>query len=375
MIRRTLRIQLQQVIKTQKTIIIYGPRQVGKTTLLQQLAQQFGQDARYIDCDFLSNRSILDIRSPQDLRNLCEGKKYILIDEAQRIANIWLILKIIHDSEYDVQVIATGSSSFSLSQHIHEPMTGRAYQMKMFPLSYEELKTHYDTLWIHDHLDELLIYGSYPALINDSIIDKKNKLDMISGNYLYKDILAMDNIKKSDKLEKLLQLIALQIGNQVSYHELWQKLWMSSITIEKYIRLLEESFIILRLPSFHRNLRNELTKSQKIFFRDLGVRNSLLQDFRPLALRQDVWALWENFIIMERIKYNYATNKRVKSYFRRNHQQQEIDLIEECDGILQAFEIKYSANKSGSLSSEFAKSYGVNTITTINTKNYWWYLS
>lgn len=361
---------LNKALEKYKSIVLYGPRQVWKTTLLRKIEKEYWAYARFLDCDYLSNRELLDITQESQVRDLCEWKKILLIDEAQRVRNIWLTLKIIHDSSYDIQVIATWSSSFWLSQHIAEPMTWRVFQILLFPISLVELKNHFDAVWIKQYMESLLIYWMYPAIVNASTEEKITKLNMISWNYLYKDILELENIKKSSQLEKLLQLLALQVGHEVSYHELGQKLWMSSLTIEKYVRLLEESFIIKKIWAYHKNLRNEITKSQKIYFRDLGIRNSLIQQYWKIWLRSDVWWLWENFVIIERIKKNAYAWKNVQYYFWRTYQQAEIDLIELENGVLSAFEIKYNQKKTAKMPLDFARSYWIDHLNMIHSENY-----
>jgi len=347
-----------------KIIVLYGPRQVGKTTLVQHIMQKH-ENTWYVNCDDPQTRTVLDNVSAQRIRELFSSYKLVVIDEAQRIPNIGITLKIIADTLPDVQVIATGSSAFELSNTINEPLTGRKKVFTLYPLSWEEIMSHYDPIQRKTLLHSRMIYGMYPDIVNTN---NEDDLITLADSYLYKDILHHQQIKKSAALQKLLQAIALQVWSEVSYHELWQITWLDNETVERYITILEQSFIIFRLPSFARNVRNELKKSKKIYFWDLGIRNTIINAFNPLELRNDTGALWENFCIAERLKYLQYHRLHKNSYFWRTKTQEEIDYIEEKDLKLDAFELKFSPKKKSVVPKNFAENYD-HTYTRIHPDN------
>lgn len=367
MINRALSILINQRVNDKKVIILLGPRQVGKTTLLRR---NFSTERTlWLNGDDADTRNQLSNQSSTWIKQLAAGHDRIIIDEAQRIENIGITLKIIHDNIPEIKVIATGSSSFELANQINEPLTGRKWEFKLWPLSIGEMIKHHSLLEESRLLEHRLVYGWYPDVINNPGHEKEI-LNTLSDSYLYKDILTWENIKKPQKLEMLVQALAFQIGQEVSYHELGQTTGLDNETVEKYVSLLEKAFIVFRLPSLSRNLRNELKKSRKIYFYDVGIRNAVIKNWNPISLRQDVGALWENFLIVERLKHKAYNSVFSNDYFWRTHAQQEIDFIEEYNGTLHAFEFKWNEKKKGSFSKSFTQAYPNHELLTVNRKNY-----
>jgi predicted AAA+ superfamily ATPase len=372
MINRIISKSIINKLRSGKVIILYGARQVGKTTLVEKLIEDT-KDYLYFNADNIEDRLQLEQESATKFRVLFSDKKLIIIDEAQRVKNIGLNLKIIHD-QLQIPIIATGSSAFELANNISESLTGRKHELHLYPLSFEELSKHFGVFEEYKNLQNRLIYGSYPEVVKHHGQQKEILINLASS-YLYKDILEWNKIKKSDKLIKLLQALAFQIGNQVSYNELSQIVGINKETVENYIDLLEKSFVIFSLKSFNRNLRTELKKSKKIYFYDNGIRNALINNFNQLELRNDVGALWENYIISERYKYNSSHNLFVNCYFWRTKNQQEIDFIEEQDGKLYAYEFKWSAHKKAKIPIAFQKAYPDANIEIIRPDNYFDFLT
>lgn len=318
MIKRFLENSIKKDLFKKKAIILYGARQVGKTTLAQEILKEFGKEGRYINCEIFSVEQNLREAEPEKIRAYLGNYKLIVLDEAQNIPNVGKILKIITDSIPEIQIIATGSSSFDLAYKTSEPMTGRVVHHTLFPLSVLEIKANEDWLNVDAKLEKLLRLGSYPDVYTSTEEESINKLNEIASSYLFKDLLKFEGIKKTSLLKNLVISLALQIGNEVTYNELASKLGVNSITIQKYIDLLEQTFVVFKLNSFSRNLRKELTKAFKIYFYDLGIRNALINNFNPLSIRNDVGALWENFCIVERRKSNEYLNRKANSYFLEN---------------------------------------------------------
>ena len=353
-----------------KAIILLGARQVGKTTLLRQVIQTAQTEVQYLNCDEPQVVEALTNRNLRELVLLVGKAKYIVIDEAQKVNNIGLTLKLIVDNIPDVQVIATGSSAFELRNRLNEPLTGRKFEYQMYPISTNEIYQSSGYVDVKRLLETRLIYGSYPEVLSN-LDNAQSLLLSLSDSYLYKDILTMDSMRKPDVLNKLLQALAFQIGSEVSYNELAQTIGTDSKTVEKYIDLLEKCFIIFRLNGLSRNLRNELKKAKKIYFCDNGVRNAVIQQFAPVALRNDMGQLWENFFISERIKRNHYLGYHCNIYFWRTTSQQEIDYIEESDGQMSAFEMKWNPKKATvKLPEAFLKAYSVKQTAVVTTENY-----
>ena len=360
---------LDQCFK-QKAIILLGARQVGKTTLLKTIIQEQDSNVLYLNCDEPQTVTALTNRNLKELQMLIGANKFVVIDEAQKVDNIGLTLKIIVDNLPDIQVIATGSSAFELRNRLNEPLTGRKLEYQMFPISTNEIYKTLGYIDIQRMLEPRLIYGSYPDILNQSA-DTQMLLRNLTDSYLYKDILATENIRKPELLDKLLRALAYQVGSEVSYNELAQTVGSDSKTVEKYIELLEKCFIIFRLNGLSRNLRNELKKAKKIYFYDNGIRNAVIQQFAPLEMRNDVGALWENFFISERIKRNHYQQYYCNMYFWRTQSQQEIDYIEERDGMMTVFEMKWNPKKANTTIPEaFLKAYPIKETTIITPENY-----
>jgi predicted AAA+ superfamily ATPase len=351
----------------QKAIILLGPRQVGKTTLLKNLAFD-PSDILWMNADELDIQQLFSDVSSTSIKMLLGKKKILVIDEAQRIENIGLKLKLITDNLTDIQVIATGSSSFDLANRINEPLTGRKWEYNLFPLSFQELVQHHGLLEENRLIAHRLVYGYYPEVVTNPG-EEEERLKLISHSYLYKDVLLWERIHKSDKLVRLLQALAFQIGSQVSYNELGSICGMDAKTVEKYINLLEQAFVVFRLPSFSRNLRNELKSSRKIYFYDNGIRNAVINNFNPVSLRNDIGFLWENFLVSERQKYNAYQQLNKNSFFWRTVNQQELDLLEEFGGQIHAYEFKWNTKKTVKLTKTFQNAYPEASFKVITPEN------
>jgi len=368
MIERILEKQILAKINKKKAIILMGPRQVGKTTLLKSLFEK-STEIIWLNGDEPDIQSIFENISSKRLEAIIGNKKMIIIDEAQRIPEIGLKMKLITDQLINVQLIATGSSAFELSNKLNEPLTGRKWEFKMYPISFQEMVNHHGLLNEIRLLPHRLIYGFYPDVVNHPG-NEKEILKQLSDSYLYKDLLMIDQIKKPSALVKLLQALALQIGSQVSYHELAQICGLDGKTIEKYMMLLEQSYIIFRLTSFSRNQRNELKKSRKVYFFDNGIRNSLIANFEQIENRTDIGALWKNYLVSERVKYLAYQQKWVNNWYWRTTEQQEIDYLEEENGQLSAYEFKWNPKAKGSIPNSFKKTYPTATINIIHRENF-----
>ena len=369
MIYRNITPLILQRADDNKAIILGGPRQVGKTTLLQTLFKDTNPPPLWLNGDEVDTREQLSNTTSTRLRNLIGHHKIIVIDEAQRIENIGLTIKLIVDNLEGVKVFASGSSAFELANRINEPLTGRKWEFHLYPLSWQELQSHYGAIDERRLLEDRLIFGSYPEIVTHPG-DRKARLQQLADSYLYKDILTWEQIKKPDRLERLLQAIALQLGQQVSYNELARLTGLDNSTVERYILLLEKSFIIYRLRTFSRNLRNELKKSRKIYFYDNGIRNAIINNFNPLILRNDVGALWENYLITERMKSRSHANIKANHYFWRTHAQQKIDYLEEYDGQLRAWEFKWKSSGRAKIPKTFINNYPQAISDIITPDNY-----
>jgi predicted AAA+ superfamily ATPase len=365
--------ELEQIIDSRlykkKAIVVVGPRQVGKTTLLNQIAQNSVRKVLFLNCDEPDVRKKLDMPSSIQLKALIGNAELILIDEAQRIRNIGITLKLLIDSFPEKQIVVTGSSALELSDSISESLTGRKFEFRMYPFSNKELTDANGLLNESRLLEHRMIYGMYPDVVNNQGNEREILTNIVSS-YLYKDIFEFQDIRKPEIIERLLQALALQVGNEVSFNELSQMLGVDTATVQRYIDLLEKSYILFHLRSFSRNVRNELKKSRKIYFYDNGIRNALISNYNPLSIRTDTGALWENFLISERLKRNNYSLNYSGHYFWRTTQQQEIDYIEECGGILNCYEFKWNQNKKATLSSTFSSNYPDSTFTLINFNNY-----
>lgn len=356
MISRAISDSVEKHLKDNKAIILLGPRQVGKSTLLNQLSSKFAQPVTLWNGDDADIRTLLTNTTATSLRALLGKAKTLIIDEAQRVDNIGLSIKLIIDQLKDVKVLATGSSAFELANHINEPLTGRKWEYNLFPFSFGEMVAEHGLLTEKRLLNHRLVYGYYPEIVTNPG-EEEIRLKQLSDSYLYKDILTWEKIQKPDKMERLVQALAFQVGNEISYNELGQIAGLDNQTTEKYIDLLEKAFIIFRLGSLSRNLRNELKKSRKIYFYDNGIRNAVINQFSPAALRQDIGALWENFVISERVKFLAYQQINCNQYFWRTHAQQEIDYIEERNGLMSAYEIKWNPKAKAKFPKTFLDAY------------------
>ncbi len=345
-----------------------GARQVGKSTLLSQMLGS-REDVIWMNGDEPDIQDLFQEMTSTRIKTILGNKKILVVDEAQRIPNIGLRLKLITDQIPEVQVIATGSSSFELANKVNESLTGRKREFKMFPLTFCEMAKHTSFLEESRLIPHRLVYGYYPEIVANPG-DERATLKELADSYLYKDILTLESIKKPDKLTRLLKALALQIGSQVSYNEIGNLIGLDSKTVEKYIDILEKSFIIFRLGSYARNQRNELKSSRKIFFWDLGIRNAIIGNLSQIENRTDAGELWENFVIAERLKKNAYSGSFAQSYFWRTRQQSEIDYIEEEDGKLSSFEFKWNERKANVKCPEvFKNAYPETTFKVITPKN------
>ncbi len=368
MIERVLEKLVKTKINTGKAIILLGARQVGKTTLLKML---FGNsdEVLWLNGDEVDIQALFATISATRLKAIFGNKKIVIIDEAQHIQDVGLRMKLITDQIPEVQLVVTGSSSFELANKLNEPLTGRKWEYKMFPLSFAEMVTHHGLLEEKRLLAHRMVYGYYPEVVNNAGLEREI-LKQLSNSYLYKDVLLLEQIKKPEGLVKLLQGLAYQVGSQVSYNELAQLTGLDAKTVEKYIEVLEQTYIIFRLGSFSRNLRSELKKSRKIYFYDNGIRNALIANFNQVEHRTDVGALWENFMISERVKYIQYSQKWVNSWYWRTKEQKEIDYIEEQDGLLTAFEFKWNPNAKLKIPKLFLETYTGSEFKVIHRDNF-----
>ena len=373
MIHRIIQNELEVAYGRRKVITILGPRQVGKSTLLAELASA-GTKVRTLNCDNEDDRRLLIDKTSTELKTLVEPHDFFLIDEAQRVKNIGLTLKMIGDLHLNTHVIVTGSSSLDLADEINEPATGRLIEFNLFPLSLPELAATTSQFEEQRMLETRMIYGLYPEVVTAPEYAQDTLMNL-TNNYLYRDALSFQGMRKPDALIKLVRALALQIGSEVSYNELAQTVGIDKATIENYINLLEKCFIVFRLNSFSRNARNEIRKGKKIYFVDNGVRNAVLSHFAPLELRNDVGALWENLMVSERVKRNAYARSYAQLYFWRTHDQKEIDLIEDKDGRLTAFEFKWNARQKTRVPTTFTQAYPNSDFNVINKDNLWPFLS
>jgi len=367
MIQRILQKSLEAHLFKGKTILLTGARQTGKTHLVKHIVQKY--DGAYYNCEIQEVKDLLESTSITTLAKLVPKSKLIVFDEAQDIDDIGKKLKILHDEIDDVQIIATGSSSFDLLNKASEPLTGRSTEYLLYSLSMQEIIDDVGIVYAKGKISELLTFGSYPEVYNTASIDEKiEALTNISNNYLYKDTLKYEDIKKPLVFKKLLTILALQIGSEVSLNKLSNEVNVSIQTVEKYLDILEKNFIVFSLLSFSRNIAKEISKSRKYYFYDLGIRNSIINNFNQMSLRQDAGQLWENFCILERKKFNHYARLQKNLYFWRTYDQQEIDLIEEYGGGLSTFEFKYNADKA-KFPKIFSATYQGSTFKLINQKN------
>jgi len=366
MYKRKLLSTLKDRMGKGKAIVLLGPRQVGKTTLIETLLKK--HDHLFLDADDPTVFELLSNPNTAQLATIIGNHKVVFIDEAQRLPNVGITLKLITDQFKHVQLLVSGSSSFEIANQTNEPLTGRKWQYILYPISWEEIENTEGFVKAIQQLELRLIYGSYPDVLNNKN-NAQEVLQELSGSYLYKDILAFSGIRKPEVLEKLLQALAFQVGNEVSYNELAQTVGVDKNTIASYINLLEQGFVIFSLKSFSRNLRNEIKRNRKIYFYDVGLRNAVIGNFSPLDLRQDIGALWENFLIVERLKRNQYYKTAGRGYFWRTIGQQEIDYVEEKNGVITGYEFKWNAKAKVKKHKKFMESYHAE-INIVNKENF-----
>jgi hypothetical protein len=365
---RTLAEKIQPWLFQGKVIIIYGPRQVGKTTLAKKTLE-LHPDSLYLNCERPNVIELLTSGNLSRLRSYIGDAPLVVFDEAQKIPMIGQLLKLLIDTYPEIQYFATGSSSFNLIGELSEPLTGRNVKFMMFPLSLKELSEKLDPFQMDEKIPELIRFGSYPDIVDRGENEKIQLLENLAGDYLFRDVLSYENLKKSDMLAGLLRAIALQLGHEVSFRELAGLLKISADTVQKYLQLLEKSFVLFSLTSFSRNLRKEIGRSRKYYFYDIGIRNSLINNFNPPEMRNDTGQLWENFCLIDRIKRNQAYGRTVNYYFWRTYDQKEIDLIEEGEGKLTAFEFKWKSQKIKP-PAEFLETYPGSEFRVVHKENY-----
>ncbi len=368
--RSILPIIIDKIKSFNKGIVIYGARQVGKTTLVNEIVKKLRLKTLVINGDQTNFIDTLSSRDLNKIKSLLEGYDLLFVDEAQRIPEIGIALKIIIDNIPSIKILVTGSSSLDLASKISEPLTGRIWTYHLYPISFLELSTKYNKTELDSFLEERLIYGGYPELFSiTGEFQKKEYLQILSDAYLYKDLIEFGDIKNSSKIRDLLKLLAFQIGSQVSLTELGNSLGMSKDTVAKYIDLLEKSNIIFRLKGLSRNLRKEVVKMDKIYFFDLGIRNILIDNLKQLKDRNDTGQLWENFLIIERMKMLAYTQNQASIYFWRTYTGAELDYIEEKGGELLGFEFKYG-KKNGKIPKSWSENYPNSKYSCINKDNY-----
>ncbi len=369
-INRIIKDSLNEYLFNKKIILLIGARQIGKTTLLKEIIAEQKQKTLWLNADEGDIRAHLQqADTSTQLMNIFGQATLIVIDEAQQIENIGLKLKLVADTFPELQIIATGSSAFELLQKSSEPLTGRKKEFNLFPISFTELVNHSSLIEEKRMLENRLLYGSYPEVLNNPGNEKQVLQDIVNS-YLYKDVLRYEGIKKSSIIEKLVLALALQIGNEVSYNELAKTIGnINAATVEKYIDVLEKAFVVFKINALSRNVRNEIKKGKKIYFYDTGVRNSVINNFNSLELRNDKGALWENYLIAERIKRNSYTNHFCNSYFWRTFDQAEVDYIEEYNGHLNTYEFKWKTNRK-KVPASLSANYSIASSNFIEIDNY-----
>jgi predicted AAA+ superfamily ATPase len=368
---RTIQAILTDLLtKNRKIVLLFGARQTGKSTLCNSILDGLSGKILKINGDEIKYIEMLSSRDFSKMKLLVDGVDVLFIDEAQRIPDIGINLKIIYENMPDLKMLITGSSSFDLGNQVKEPLTGRTSTFKLMPFSLQEIRQDTSIFDIQQRMEEFMLYGLYPEITHYTSSSEKEKyLTELSSSYLYKDVLELANIRNSSKISNLLKLLAFQIGKEVSLNEIGQNLGMSQETVSSYIDLLEKSFIVFRLGGFSRNLRKEVAKRDKIYFWDLGVRNCLIQNFSPLSTRNDVGEMWENLIVTERLKYLSNNQLNTNTYFWRTYTGAEIDYVEERNGELFAYEIKYSKVRKNAPQT-WIENYG-NNFKCITKDNFW----
>ncbi|NCD34469.1 MAG: ATP-binding protein [Spartobacteria bacterium] len=369
-ISRSVSADIEQRLFQGKAIIVMGPRQSGKTTLVKGILERSDTKSLYLNADEPDVREMLAHCTSARLRMLFGDHRLVCIDEAQRVENIGITLKLITDEMRDVQVIATGSSALELNSSITEPLTGRKYEFALYPMAFSELASHYGLIQERRCLEQRLVYGAYPEIVMSSG-QAEELVRMLAGSYLYKDILALNGLRKPALLDKIVRALALQLGSEVSYNEIAQLVGADSHTVERYIDLLEKAYVIFQVSAYSRNVRNEIKKGKKIYFWDNGIRNAVVGNMLPISNRTDIGALWENYLMSERRKLLSNARVSARSYFWRTTQQQEIDYIEERNEALSAFEFKWNSKKDKTrFPQTFTNAYPLAKTTVVTSADY-----
>lgn len=370
-IERMLQAQLQDMLLPGKVIVLYGPRQVGKTTLARALQKQVDLRTRFINADELLYRDALSSQNLSTLDEVLADAELLIIDEAQRVPDIGINLKILIDNHPEITILATGSASFELANKINEPLTGRTITFNLYPISYPEIGRSLGSLEARSSLEQWLIWGGYPEILTSPVRLRERLLGELVGSYLFRDLLELEGLRRADKLVDLLRLLAYQIGQEVSQAELATALGINRQTVDRYLDLLEKVFVIYRVGGFSRNLRKEIRKTARYYFYDNGVRNSLIQNFNELSLRNDIGQLWENFLMIERRKVHEYAGNSVNRYFWRTYDQKEIDLIEERQGRIFGYEFKWGSGAiKKSTQKEFLSAYPDADLSTVSRENF-----
>lgn len=367
MILRQLEEQLKAKLHKEKAIILLGGRQTGKTTLLHKLTQN-RTDTLWLNADEPDIKALIENATSTRLNSYFGKNKIIIIDEAQQVTDIGKKLKLITDTLKDIQVIATGSSAFEIKNKTNEPLTGRKWEFHLFPISFSEMVTHHGLIEEKRMIPHRLVYGYYPEVVTHAG-EEKERLKLLSDSFLYKDILMYQGLKKPEKLIHLLKMLAANISSEINYNQLSKQLQLNNETVEKYIQLLEQCYIIFRMPAYATNLTKELKKGRKIYFTDNGIINSLTGNFSLIENRNDKGALWENFVISELYKQNEYKKQSGKFFFWRSHDQQEVDLVIQKNNLLETYEIKWSDKKAARLNKTFASNYPKHRFSFINSNN------
>ena len=363
--------QLERSVAPGKVVVVYGPRRVGKTTLIQRYVRQHTPDALVVTGEDIAVREYLESQSLAKLKAFVGNRQTLIVDEAQHVQQIGLNLKLLADHVEGLRIIATGSSSFDLAQQTGEPLTGRKVTLLLLPLAQLELQEVEGAHETKAHLEMRLIYGSYPEVVlMNSNEDRELYIKELVASYLFKDILQLEGIRYADKLLRLLQLLAFQVGREVSVTELGAQLGMGKNTVERYLDLLEKTYVIHARRGFSRNLRKEISKSRRYYFYDNGVRNGVISNFSALSLRNDVGALWENYVMAERLKYNLYNRRLAESYFWRTYDRQEVDLVEEWGGRLHAVEMKWSPRAAARAPAGWRQAYPDSSFQVVHPENY-----
>jgi len=366
---RSIQANIEAKLFKGKAIIIYGPRQIGKTTLLKSILEKYPEDGLYLNCDEPDIRKNFEKQSSTKMKSVLWNKKLIIFDEVQRIRNAGVTLKLLVDNYPELQIIATGSSALDLSEEISEPMTGRVYEFTLYPLSLTELTQRYDHIELSRMLPSFLRFGTYPFVINSSELEAPEKINNLANKYLYQDILEFEHLKKHELITKLLEVLALRIGEEISYDELASQLEVNKNTIIRYVNLLERVFVIKVITPFSRSYEKEVSKMRKIYFYDLGIRNSLIRNFNDLDLRMDTEMLFENYCVMERIKTNSYKSIEPNYHYWRTYDRKEISFIEDIDGKLKGMQFIFKDNKY-KVPDEFIDTYKEGSVEIVNIDNY-----